>query len=62
MRSASGTNTAGCRPVTSLRRSRELEADEWQAVSLWEFFEDGKRGGLRVLLAPRDAWIGLPRA
>ena len=42
--------------------ARELEADEWQAASLWEFFEDGKRGGLRVLLAPRDAWIGLPRA
>ncbi|MDQ2967985.1 MAG: HIRAN domain-containing protein, partial [Actinomycetota bacterium] len=40
----------------------ELEADEWQAVSLWEFFEHGKRGGLRVLLAPRDAWIGFPRA
>jgi len=39
----------------------ELAADEWQAVSLWEFFEDGTRGGLRVLLAPRDAWIGLPR-
>jgi len=42
--------------------ARELDADEWQAVSLWEFFEDGKRGGLRVLLAPRTAWIGLPRA
>jgi HIRAN domain len=42
--------------------ARELESDEWQAVSLWEFFEDGQRGGLRVLLAPRDAWIGLPRA
>jgi len=39
----------------------ELVVDEWQAVSLWEFFEDGARGGLRVLLAPRDAWIGLPR-
>jgi len=39
----------------------ELDADEWQAVSLWEFFEEGSRGGLRVLLAPRDAWIGLPR-
>ena len=39
----------------------ELDADEWQAVSLWEFLEDGSRGGLRVLLAPRDAWIGLPR-
>jgi HIRAN domain-containing protein len=41
--------------------ARELDAEEWQAVSLWEFFEDGRRGGLRVLLAPRDAWIGLPR-
>jgi hypothetical protein len=42
--------------------ARDLEADDWQAVTVWEFFEDGKRGGLRVLLAPRDAWIGLPRA
>jgi hypothetical protein len=42
--------------------ARELEVDDWQAVTLWEFFEDGNRGGLRVLLAPRDAWIGLPRA
>ena len=42
--------------------ARELDAEKWQAVSLWQFFEDGKRGGLRVLLAPRDAWIGLPRA
>jgi hypothetical protein len=41
--------------------ARELEVDDWQAVTLWEFFEDGKRGGLRVLLAPLDAWIGLPR-
>jgi HIRAN domain-containing protein len=41
--------------------ARELDAEGWQAVSLWEFFEDGRRGGLRVLLAPRDAWIGLPR-
>jgi hypothetical protein len=41
--------------------ARELRADEWQAVSLWEFVEDGRRGGLRVLLAPRDAWIGTPR-
>ena len=41
--------------------ARELEADEWQAVSFWEFFEEGSRGGLRVLLAPRDAWIGVPR-
>src|SRR6266536_3247933 len=42
--------------------ARELGADDWQAVSLWEFDEDGRRAGLRVLLAPRDAWIGLPRA
>jgi hypothetical protein len=42
--------------------ARELRADDWQAVSLWQFVEDGQRGGLRVLLAPTDAWIGLPRA
>jgi hypothetical protein len=42
--------------------ARELDADEWQAVSLWESFDEGKRGGLRVLLAPKDAWIGIPRA
>ena len=41
--------------------ARELRADDWQAVSLHEFFEDGRRIGLRVLLAPRDAWIGTPR-
>jgi HIRAN domain len=42
--------------------ARDLDAAEWQAVSLWEFRDDEGRGGLRVLLAPRDAWIGLPRA
>lgn len=42
--------------------ARELSADDWQAVTLWQFVEDGQRGGLRVLLAPADAWIGLPRA
>jgi len=41
--------------------ARELDASAWQAVSLLEFFEDGRRVGLRVLLAPRDAWIGMPR-
>jgi hypothetical protein len=41
--------------------ARGLVAEEWQAVSLWEFFESGQRGGLRVLLAPRSTWIGLPR-
>jgi hypothetical protein len=40
----------------------ELTGDE-QAVSLWEFVgEDGKRIGLRVLLAPADAWVQEPRA
>jgi HIRAN domain len=39
-----------------------LDADAWQAVSLLEFFEGEQRVGLRVLLAPRDAWIGAPRA
>ena len=40
----------------------ELQGDE-QAVSLWEFRgEDGKRIGLRVLLAPAGAWIQEPRA
>lgn len=39
-----------------------LRAGEWQAVSLREFSEDGRRGGLRVLLAPRDAWVGIPRS
>ena len=42
--------------------AREVSADDWQAVSLLEFTEDGQRAGLRVLLAPRDAWIGLPRS
>ena len=42
--------------------ARELDAAEWQAVSLLEFFEGKQRLGLRVLLAPRDAWIGVPRA
>ncbi|HEX9379173.1 MAG TPA: HIRAN domain-containing protein [Gaiellaceae bacterium] len=41
--------------------ARELDAEEWQAVSLWEFSEEGRRGGLRILLAPRGAWIGVPR-
>jgi HIRAN domain len=42
--------------------ARTLRAEEWQAVSLREFAEEGRRGGLRVLLAPRDAWIGTPRS
>jgi len=40
----------------------ELRGDE-QAVSLWEFRgDDGRRIGLRVLLAPADAWIQEPRS
>jgi hypothetical protein len=39
----------------------ELRGDE-QAVSLWEFRdEDGRRIGLRVLVAPAEAWIQEPR-
>ena len=38
----------------------ELEG-EFQAVSLWQFVEDGRRIGLRILIAPADAWIGTPR-
>lgn len=41
--------------------ARELHADEWQAVSLQEYFDGEQRSGLRLLLAPRDAWIGTPR-
>ena len=34
-----------------------------QAVSLWEFLDEGgRRVGLRVLLAPADAWIQEPRS
>ncbi len=40
----------------------ELRGGE-QAVSLWEFRdEEGRRIGLRVLLAPAEAWIQEPRA
>jgi hypothetical protein len=40
----------------------DLQGDE-QAVSLWEFRgEDGQRIGLRVLLAPAEAWIQVPRS
>jgi HIRAN domain len=39
------------------------ELGDEQAVSLWEFRgDDGRRIGLRVLLAPADAWIQEPRA
>ena len=38
----------------------ELGGDE-QAVALWEFVEEGRRVGLRVLIVPATAWVGLPR-
>ncbi len=39
----------------------ELHGDE-QAVSLWEFRdEEGRRVGLRILLAPAAAWIQEPQ-
>jgi HIRAN domain len=41
--------------------ARDLRAGDWQAVSIWELVDGGSRGALRVLLAPRDAWIGEPR-
>ena len=40
----------------------EVRGDE-QALSLWEFRDEaGRRVGLRVLLAPADAWVQEPRA
>jgi len=56
---ADRTLQAGYVPAES---ARELDAGDWQAVSLLEFFEGERRVGLRVLLAPVNAWIGLPRA
>jgi hypothetical protein len=56
---ADGVVQAGYVPAET---ARELDAGEWQAISLWEFRDGDRRAGLRVLLAPRDAWIGLPRA
>jgi hypothetical protein len=39
----------------------EVRGDE-QAVSLWEFrSDDGRRIGLRILLAPAGAWVQEPR-
>jgi hypothetical protein len=50
---------AGCVPAEV---APGLRGDE-QAISLWEFRgDDGQRIGLRVLLAPPDAWIQEPRA
>jgi hypothetical protein len=42
--------------------ARDLDPTQLQAVSIWEWREDDRRVGLRVLLAPKDAWIGRPRA
>jgi HIRAN domain len=42
--------------------ARELRAEDWHGVVVQEFFDAGQRIGLRILLAPRDAWIGTPRA
>jgi HIRAN domain len=40
----------------------EVRGDE-QAVALWEFRDEtGRRVGLRVLIAPADAWIQEPRS
>ena len=52
----------GLAGVRGERSSAVAFADAWQAISLLEFFEGERRIGLRVLLAPRDAWIGVPRA
>jgi len=38
-----------------------LRASDWQAVALRDFVGNERRLGLRLLLAPRDAWIGSPR-
>jgi HIRAN domain len=38
----------------------QLRGDE-QAVALREFRDGGRRVGLRVLIAPADAWIQQPR-
>lgn len=37
-----------------------LRGDE-QAVALWEYRDEERRVGLRVLIVPRDAWVGEPR-
>ena len=56
-----GRGAAGCRPATFPAEIARGSTPAWQAVSLLEFFDGGRRVGLRVLLAPRDAWIGVPR-
>jgi hypothetical protein len=32
-----------------------------QALALWEWREEGRRVGLRVLLTPPAVWVGRPR-
>ena len=56
---ADGRLQAGYVPAET---AEGLDAGTWQAVSLLEFFEGNQRVGLRVLLEPRDSWIGAPRA
>jgi hypothetical protein len=56
---AAGTVQAGYVPAEI---APALRGDE-QAVSLWEFRDDdGRRIGLRVLIAPAGAWVQEPRA
>jgi hypothetical protein len=38
----------------------ELRGDE-QALALWEYRDGARRIGLRVLIAPHDAWVPEPR-
>jgi hypothetical protein len=38
----------------------EIRGDE-QAMSLWEYREEGRRIGLRVLIVPQDTWLPDPR-
>jgi hypothetical protein len=40
--------------------ARELELP-LQALALWEWREDDRRVGLRIILAPPSVWIGRPR-
>jgi hypothetical protein len=40
--------------------AREL-APPLRALALWEWREDGRRVGLRVLVTPPAVWVGTPR-
>jgi len=55
---ADGRLQAGYVPADATARVPEGA----QSLSLWEFRDDdGQRVGLRVLIAPPEAWIGKPR-